>query len=355
MGFPQPVIVSHLDILRDVSVLDSIANEPFLVRLDSVGEDQSVEHKLLDLGYPEVKTGHVAHIRPNRLAQYDHQYGEVLCPRQFHCGYEKYLQQLASVFEQKSRWRILNSPDSIRQLFDKRTLLPKYQKLGLPIADTLQQTSGETISSVVELKSAMLTNRWEKVYIKLSCGSSASCLAIYQFTENQSERLITTLLNRNNKWFNSLKVQRLDDPQKINRVIRFLLGEGSRIEKAMPKAKLNNAYMDLRILIINGEPCFTLVRQNTHPITNLHLGGTRGDLQQFLQRVDVGEWEKVLRTCRKIAATHDSFQIGVDIMFEPGFKTHRVIEANAFGDLLPNLRKKGLSVYAYQINEATRQ
>ena len=123
----------------------------------------------------------------------------------------------------------------------------------------------------------------------------------------------------------------------------------------MPKAKLNNAYMDLRILIINGEPCFTLVRQNTHPITNLHLGGTRGDLQQFLQRVDVGEWKKVLRTCRKIFAAHDSFQIGVDIMFEPGFTTHRVIEANAFGDLLPNLRKKGLSVYAYQINEATRQ
>jgi len=31
-----------------------------------------------------------------------------------------------------------------------------------------------------------------------------------------------------------------------------------------------------------------------------------------------------------------------------------MLEANAFGDLLPNLERDGLSVYAWQIREAQR-
>jgi hypothetical protein len=36
-------------------------------------------------------------------------------------------------------------------------------------------------------------------------------------------------------------------------------------------------------------------------------------------------------------------------MFEPGLRAHRVIEGNAFGDLLPNLTRDGLDVYGWQI------
>jgi hypothetical protein len=40
-------------------------------------------------------------------------------------------------------------------------------------------------------------------------------------------------------------------------------------------------------------------------------------------------------------------------MFEPGFRAHRVIEGNAFGDLLPNLERDGLDVYGWQIQRLT--
>jgi hypothetical protein len=42
-------------------------------------------------------------------------------------------------------------------------------------------------------------------------------------------------------------------------------------------------------------------------------------------------------------------------MFEPDFVGHRVLEANAFGDLLPNLSLDGGSVWQWEIREALRQ
>ena len=36
-----------------------------------------------------------------------------------------------------------------------------------------------------------------------------------------------------------------------------------------------------------------------------------------------------------------AFHVGVDLMFEPNLRDHRVIEGNAFGDLLPNLQRDG--------------
>jgi len=44
-----------------------------------------------------------------------------------------------------------------------------------------------------------------------------------------------------------------------------------------------------------------------------------------------------------------AFHVGVDLMFELGGARHRVIEGNAFGDLLPNLERDGLDVYSWQI------
>jgi hypothetical protein len=44
--------------------------------------------------------------------------------------------------------------------------------------------------------------------------------------------------------------------------------------------------------------------------------------------------------------------VGIDLMFEPELTAHRVIEANAFGDLLPRLTLEGRNVWQWQISEA---
>ncbi len=57
--------------------------------------------------------------------------------------------------------------------------------------------------------------------------------------------------------------------------------------------------------------------------------------------------ESAVRVQEACGALH----VGVDILFEPGLKSHRIIEGNAFGDLLPNLEKDGLDVYGWQIRQ----
>ena len=62
-----------------------------------------------------------------------------------------------------------------------------------------------------------------------------------------------------------------------------------------------------------------------------------------------------MNSCRQVSRCHRSFQVGVDLMYEARFKGHRILEANAFGDLLPNLRREGLCVYGWQIRQALQR
>jgi hypothetical protein len=64
--------------------------------------------------------------------------------------------------------------------------------------------------------------------------------------------------------------------------------------------------------------------------------------------------DAAMESCRRVHAAHQCLHVGVDLMYEAGYTGHRVLEANAFGDLLPNLRRDGLSVYEWEIREALR-
>ena len=145
------------------------------------------------------------------------------------------------------------------------------------------------------------------------------------------------------------------EPQQVEAALAFLLREGSQVELALPKARLRGDYFDCRVLVVRGEPAFTVVRQSRHPITNLHLGGKRGDLSYFLSEVPPRELEAAMETCRQVARVHDCLHVGIDLMYDEFFEGHRVLEANAFGDLLPNLKRDGLSVYEWEIRAALRE
>ncbi len=83
--------------------------------------------------------------------------------------------------------------------------------------------------------------------------------------------------------------------------------------------------------------------------SNLHLGGARGDLEQFRRRVPDIAWQAAMDSTRAVQRASRAFHVGVDLLFEPGLTKHRIIEDNAFGDLLPNLERDGLDVYGWQI------
>lgn len=346
---PEPLVFSHLQLIEQPERLAQVANTPYWVRLESPGENTQVEKALLGLGqHSALKHMGAFAFTAKQLESMDLQHGQIVSPRQYHMGFVDYLEQLQGVFQQKDQWRILSPIDSVVELFDKRRTSARYRQMNIPTAEPL-----DNIESVGQLRAEMQRRQWKAAFIKVSCASSASCLAVYYPWVGAHGVLMTTIRRTPGGWFNCLHVQRISQPEAIVQAVNFLLQQGSQIERAVPKAKLDGSYFDLRLLVVAGRAAFTVVRQNRHPITNLHLGGWRGRLQHFLEIVDDRALAQAQSDCQEIARAHGCFQLGVDLLFEPDLKSYRIIEANAFGDLLPGLTKDGLTVYEWQIQKAS--
>jgi len=345
-GCPPAHVVSYLELLRDgVERLAELPDEPALVRIDSAGEDFEVERQLLRLGYEDAVAAGVSTIEPHAVEALKYDLGRILCPRQAHLGFVRLLGRLERVLAEKRTWRLLNRPAAIVELFDKRITSRRYGEAGIPVPEALQD-----VQRVEQLREQVRERGWSSVFVKLSCSSSASCLAVYHLRGRQESAMTTTEMTPG-AWYNSLKVRQVTG-ERLRQLLGFLLREGSQVERHVPKARLGGAFFDCRVLVVAGEPAFTVVRQNRHPITNLHLGGYRGDLDALSAQLRPGALERAMDSCRAVARLHDSFQLGVDLMYEPGLEQHRVLEANAFGDLLPNLTRDGLSVYQWQVRQA---
>lgn len=348
-GLPPARVVAWREVLGDIRALADLPDGPLYVRMDSPGEDSEVERMLLKRGYAAAKDTGCATLSPAELDALPHAHGRILAPRQHHLGFLSALRELEEVFAVHPRWRILNPPGCVAELFDKRVTSRRYAALGIPVPEPLPE-----VRTVDALREAMDARGVRTVFVKLACGSSASCLAIYTRRDGR-EHAMTTVEQTPAGWFNSLDVCRVPQGPKLDALLKFLLDEGSQVERAVPKARLDGSFFDLRVLVIAGEPVFTVVRQNRHVITNLHLNGWRGRVEALAERVPPEIHEAAMESCRKVHAAHRCLHVGVDLLYEAGFRGHRVVEANAFGDLLPNLTRDGLSTYGWEIRAALVQ
>src|SRR5262249_4601590 len=117
--------------------------------------------------------------------------------------------------------------------------------------------------------------------------------------------------------------------------------------------QLDGQNSDLRVVCVYGAPVATIFRLSSHPMTNLHLGGRRGDYNHCRAAVPTRTWLDAIDHCAEAAACFDSAVAGVDVVFERGFARHFVLEVNAFGDFFPGwVDAAGRSIHAREI-EAT--
>jgi hypothetical protein len=267
-------------------------------------------------------------------------HGELLAPTQRHYGLVRYLETLHATFEARPGWRVLQPPAAIARCFDKRGVHADLEAAGVSVADALTP-----VTDVEALDAAMVTAGFQRTFVKHRYASSASGLGIYHRAHGS---LQSTLRQQHGGRYNSLRVQRYDG-EHARGVLRWLLAEGAHVERMHPKARLDGAVFDLRVLVIDGTPAFTVVRQSRHAITNLHLGGWRGDLDALKRRLGSEVKARIDATAVRAAAVFGLFHTGVDVLVEPDLETVRVLEVNAFGDLLPGLTRRGLDVYEWQI------
>jgi glutathione synthase/RimK-type ligase-like ATP-grasp enzyme len=339
-GNPTPArVVAWIDLVEPGAPARLLAGEP-LIRIDSFGENDAVERALLLRGEAAARTDGVPAISAAELAALPYELGKIVHPRQLHLGF---LAVLAEIEAATAGARVLPPPSAIRELFDKVAASERWRALGIPMADPLR-----LVHTPDEVRAAMRERGWPTVFVKLTSGSSASCLAM--FTSNDAgEHVLTTVEDTGRARFNTRKLQRLTTRDRIDRVLGFILGEGAIVERAIPKAKLDGAWFDLRVLAIDGEAAFVVMRTSPHPITNLHLGGLRGDVDALRARIAPAAWDAAMASAVAVQRATGAFHVGVDLMFEPDLVHHRVLEGNAFGDLLPNLERDGLDVYGWQI------
>jgi hypothetical protein len=345
-GLPPATVVAWLDLLRDRGALDRLPDAPALVRVEATGENFAVAQALLAHGYEEAAALGVETLAPRAIADASDERGRIWPPRQLHLGFQRLLAELATIFAAHPRWHVLNDPRTIADLFDKRITSRRYAQLGVPVPPPL-----DGIDGYARLRARLAAGGPSHVYVKLACGSSAACLGVYHLGRDH-EYLMTTIEETPSARYNSRRIRRINDRRRIAACIDWLCREGSQVEAGMPKARLDGRFFDCRVLVVDGEPAFVVARASTHPITNLQLGARRGDPARLDAIVPAASRAAAMDSCRRVWRAHASFQVGVDLMYEPGFAQHRVLEANAFGDLLPNLQRDGLDVYEWQIRRA---
>jgi glutathione synthase/RimK-type ligase-like ATP-grasp enzyme len=134
-----------------------------------------------------------------------------------------------------------------------------------------------------------------------------------------------------------------------------VLGEGACVQRGIPQAQIDGQNFDVRVVVIHGEPAFTIFRLSSNPMTNLHLGGRRGDAARCRAAIPTRLWLDAIDHCLEAASLYRCAAVGVDLLFERGFLRHYLLEVNAFGDWFPDLTDEhGRTVHRTEIEATAR-
>ncbi|MFF4544723.1 STM4014 family protein [Streptomyces sp. NPDC001435] len=260
----------------------------------------------------------------------------------------------------------LDDPADLPVLFDKRRCHAVLDAAGVPVPDS--PTSGPEAAPVRgwdDVRALMREHRMPRLFVKPAHGSSASGVLAVESGGGGRIRATTSVERApDGRLYNSLKVRRYEREADIAAVVDALAPDGLHLERWLPKASQEGRAADLRVVVVAGRATHAVVRTSRSPLTNLHLGGRRGDLDAARQAVEAAgaRWTDLLDVCERAAACFPrTLCVGVDLLPAVGWRRAAVGEVNAFGDLLPRLTglpgsgAEGLDTYATQVAAALRR
>lgn len=330
-GLPPARVVPWLQVLRGEAVFE--AGET--VRIDSPGEDAEVERLLRGVDDPTRVEGSAR-------------------------WYARFTAAVDAVAASAAGAEVLGSPGDIAVLFDKRLCHGLLDRAGVPVPAS--PTSGPEAAPVrgwSDVRELLREHRMPRAFVKLAHGSSASGVLAVETAGPGRVRASTSVeRDSSGRLFNSLRVRRYTSEAEVGAIVDALAPDGLHIERWLPKASQRGRAADLRIVVVGGRATHAVVRTSTSPMTNLHLGGARGDLNEVRAAVTAagGSWREALTMCERAAARFPGTPcVGVDLLPTAGWRRFAVGEVNAFGDLLPGLTglpgsgAEGLSTYAAQV------
>lgn len=332
-GLPAPRVVPWADVLR-AGGAEFDATE--IVRIDSPGENAEVD--LLLRGAPD----------PTRVEG----------SARWYAGFTAALRGLRGGVR-------LDDPDDLAVLFDKRRCHAVLDAAGVPVpASPTSGPRGAPVRGWDDVRALMREHRMPRLFVKPAHGSSASgVLAVESGGAGRIRATTSVELTPDGRLYNSLKVRRYEREADIAAVVDALAPDGLHLERWLPKASQEGRAADLRVVVVAGRATHAVVRTSRSPMTNLHLGGSRGDLDAARRAVEAAgaRWSDLLGVCERAAACFPrTLCVGVDLLPAVGWRRAAVGEVNAFGDLLPRLTglpgsgAEGLDTYAAQVAAVLR-
>ncbi|MFJ5844745.1 STM4014 family protein [Streptomyces sp. NPDC092903] len=332
-GLPPARVVSWLDVLDGAAVF--LPGET--VRVDSPGEDAEVERALRGVEDPTRVEG----------------------SSRWYARFTSAVREVARAVAGAGAV-LLDDPEDLAVLFDKRLCHGVLAAAGVPVPAS--PTSGPAAAPVrgwADVRGLMAERGMPRVFVKLAHGSSASGVLAVE-TAGPGRVRATTSVERDGsgRLHNSLRVRRLTTEGEVAAIVDALAPDGLHVERWLPKASQRGRAADLRVVVVDGRATHAVVRTSRSPMTNLHLGGARGDLDEARAAVAAagGSWRAALAVCERAGdAFPDTLCVGVDLLPSTGWRRFAVGEVNAFGDLLPRLTglpgsgAEGLDTYAAQV------
>lgn len=126
--------------------------------------------------------------------------------------------------------------------------------------------------------------------------------------------------------YSSFRLKRNENERDVAALIDALGEHGLFVEPWLPKAGFDGRVFDLRVAVIAREARHVVMRTSLGPLTNLHLGNRRGDVEKMLEQVPARVRDAAWESCRRISKLFGrSLYFGVDLMFTPRFRRHAVL------------------------------
>lgn len=318
-------LVPWADVLRCKGNLDELPvfDEPALVRLESPGRDFEVTRLMIHLGALEKGEADA-----DSWLTIPFRKGHLLRPGLQFLGFATVLRGLKQSFDARPHLRPSMNPLAIIELFDKNATLERLRKADLPCPASL-----EPPADVDELFHSIQKTRFPTTYVKLACSSSASGIAVLRNYQNQWSA-ITSVVQLEDGLYNTRRLRRSTDAD-LREILSFILSEGSTVQRGIPMAQIDGQNFDLRVVLVHGQISHVIFRLSSNPMTNLHLGGRRGDPERCRAAIPTRAWLDAMDHCVEVAELYPGASLGIDLLFERGFHRHYFLEANAFGDFFP--------------------
>jgi hypothetical protein len=341
MGWPKPLVRSWQTILSGSKIHDWDG----LLRLESPGRNWSTERALLQQGWTSMaqEPPQLARIAPTTLAAMSEPVGRILAMRQWYLGWQLALEGVARRFPH-AQFQI--SPTDVASLFDKQACQEKLQSCGVAMPPSFG--IAESADGLIAM---METRRCQRVFLKACHGSSASAVVALEMSRHGVQAFSTVELvvqQGEDRIYNRRPGKWCRGWAEVRPLLEAVCQQRAQVQQWIPKMGWLGKRIDFRVVTIAGRARHTVVRMSETPLTNLQLFSVRGSLEAFAE-----QHPKALQAAHQAAeqvarSFPAALTLGIDVAVSPDGRAW-VLEANAFGDHLPQCLLNGRNTYQWQI------